>query len=134
MMNQIGGRMSDDLISRQDAAKAICEDGTALERQGRYCLTMAERKQRDADILEALPSAQPERQEMTELENKQTICDLLLRTLACTRALEDLDKITYDDKTENVTVRFRGGGQRMINVTADSGVAMIRDILRNIGV
>jgi len=50
--------MKDDTISRQDAINAICEDGTALERQGRYSLTMAERKQRDADILEALPSAQ----------------------------------------------------------------------------
>lgn len=50
--------MKDDTISRQDAINAICEDGTELERQGRYSLTMAERKQRDADILEALPSAQ----------------------------------------------------------------------------
>ena len=50
----------DDLISRQAAIDAICTDGTALERQGQYTMTMSERKQRDADILEALPSAQPE--------------------------------------------------------------------------
>lgn len=118
--------MSDDLISRQDAIKAFCERCGNLGEPCDGC--------NDIPLLYSLPSVQPERQEMTELENKQTICDLLLRTLACTRALEDLDKITYDDKTENVTVRFRGGGRRMINVTADSGVAMIRDILRNIGV
>ena len=47
-----------DLISRQAAINAICEDGTRLERQGKYTMTMAERKQRDADILDALPSAQ----------------------------------------------------------------------------
>ena len=48
-----------DLIDKQMAIDAICEDGTRLERQGQYSMTMAERKQRDVDILEALPSAQP---------------------------------------------------------------------------
>lgn len=46
----------DDLISRAGAIKAICEDGTKLEREGRYILLMASRKQRDADILSALPT------------------------------------------------------------------------------
>lgn len=49
-----------DTISRQAAIKAICEDGTWLESQGCTEITMAERKQRDADILCELPSAQPE--------------------------------------------------------------------------
>lgn len=48
-----------DLIDRQAAVNAICEDGTQLERQGQYSMTMAERKQRDADIITALPPAQP---------------------------------------------------------------------------
>ena len=48
-----------DMISRQDAIKAICEDGTWLERQGCTEITMAERKQRDADIIEKLPPVQP---------------------------------------------------------------------------
>ena len=47
-----------DLISKQAAIEAICEDGTQLERQGQYSMTMAERKQRDVDILDALPSVQ----------------------------------------------------------------------------
>ena len=49
-----------DTISRQAAIKAICEDGTWLESQGCTDISMAERKQRDADILSDLPSAQPE--------------------------------------------------------------------------
>ena len=53
-----------DNISRAAAINAICEDGTQLERQGQYTMTMAERKQRDADILDALPSAQPEVKEI----------------------------------------------------------------------
>ena len=48
-----------DTISRQAAINAICEDGTRIERQGRYSMTMVERKQRDVDILKNLPSAQP---------------------------------------------------------------------------
>lgn len=52
----------DDLISRQAAIKAICEDGTWLESQGCTEITMVERKQRDADILGELPSAESERE------------------------------------------------------------------------
>lgn len=52
------GGLMDELIRKQDAIKAICEDGTWLERQGCTEITMAERKQRDADILNALPPAE----------------------------------------------------------------------------
>lgn len=45
-----------DTISRQAAIKAICEDGTWLESQGCTDISMAERKQRDADILSDLPA------------------------------------------------------------------------------
>ena len=44
-----------DLIDRQAAITAICEDGTWLESQGCTEITMCERKQRDADILSELP-------------------------------------------------------------------------------
>ena len=49
----------DDMISRRAAIDAICEDGTQRERQGQYSMTMVDRKYRDIEILEALPSAQP---------------------------------------------------------------------------
>ena len=48
----------DDMISRRAAIDAICEDGTQRERQGQYSMTMVDRKYRDIEILEALPSAQ----------------------------------------------------------------------------
>ncbi len=53
-------RTSGDCISRRTAIDAICEDGTWLERQGRVDITMAERKQRDVDIISNLPSVQPD--------------------------------------------------------------------------
>lgn len=49
---------NDDLISRKAAIDAICTEGTRLERNG--TVAMVEIKQWCVDILEALPSAQPE--------------------------------------------------------------------------
>lgn len=49
---------NDDSISRKAAIDAICTEGTRLERNG--TVAMAEIKQWCVDILEALPSAQPE--------------------------------------------------------------------------
>ena len=49
-----------DLIDRQAAITAICEDGTWLESQGCTEITMCERKQRDADILSELPTIDAE--------------------------------------------------------------------------
>lgn len=51
----------DDLISRQQAIEAICEHGTDLERRGITVLAVANHKQATVDLLEQLPSAQPER-------------------------------------------------------------------------
>ena len=43
---------SQDLV--KDLVKAFCEDGTWLERQGVYTLTLAEAKQRAVDIIESV--------------------------------------------------------------------------------
>ena len=53
----MGNGVHDELIRKHDAIKAICEDGTWLERQGCTEITMAERKERDVDIIKNLPSA-----------------------------------------------------------------------------
>lgn len=66
-------------------------------------------------------------------ENKQKICDLLLLTLQATSNAEDTVSIVYDDSTEKVQVKFASGGIRIINVAMDSGTAMIRDIMNNLG-
>lgn len=49
-----------DLIDRQAAIDAICKHGTALERGGILVLALVEHKQMTIDLLEDLPSAQPE--------------------------------------------------------------------------
>ena len=54
-----GDRTSGDCISRAQAIDAICTEGIRLERNG--MVAMVEIKQWCVGILEALPSAQPER-------------------------------------------------------------------------
>jgi hypothetical protein len=68
------------------------------------------------------------------VEDKQLICDLLCKTLQATRDQRDLVSLTYhklgpDD--EQVTIAWSEGGTS-VNVSLDSGVAMIRDILKAI--
>lgn len=67
-------------------------------------------------------------------ENKQMICDLLCRTLHYTRGAADVTDIQYDHNAETATVLFESGGKRVVNVAMDSGTAMIRDIMNNLGV
>lgn len=64
-------------------------------------------------------------------ENKQLICDLLCAALKATRDQQDLQSLTYhfngpDDQM--VTIAWSEGGTS-VNVSMDSGIAMIRDIL-----
>ena len=66
-------------------------------------------------------------------ENKQKICDLLLITLQATSNAADVIRLIHDEESETVTVTFLSGGKRVVNVAMDSGTAMIRDIMANLG-
>lgn len=73
-----------------------------------------------------------------EMENKQMICDLLLKALQATREYSDLLNLRYEvpeqpHRYESYVVATFEGGERIINTSLDSGSAMIRDILRNLG-
>ena len=39
----------------------------------------------------------------------------------------------FEEESETVTVTFLSGGKRVVNVAIDSGTAMIRDIMANLG-
>ncbi len=67
------------------------------------------------------------------MEDKQKICDRLLETLKLTRQLYDLIDLDYIEEKELVVAHFEGGGKKEINVAMDSGIAMIKDIIRAIG-
>lgn len=68
-------------------------------------------------------------------EDKQKICDLLLPVLQATRDLHNLVSLEYvrqDKYKEFVKAKFANEYETVANVSMDSGVAMIRDILRQI--
>lgn len=67
-------------------------------------------------------------------ENKQLICNFLTLALQETRGAQDLVSLNYDTEKEVVTGTFAGGGKKVCNVAADSGCAMIRDIMNQLGV
>ena len=67
------------------------------------------------------------------MENKQLICDRFLECLYLTRQLYDLIDLDYIEESEIVVAHFEGGHSVDINVACDSGVAMIKDIIRGIG-
>lgn len=67
-------------------------------------------------------------------ENKQLICDLLCKTLQATRYGDNIECIAYKPERyiETAEVRFSGENVLKVNVTLDSGIAMIRDILKGL--
>lgn len=67
------------------------------------------------------------------MEDKRKICEFLLKACQATDNAHDLVSLTYDAETETVTALFESGGRRVINVAMDSGTAMIRDIMGNLG-
>ena len=66
------------------------------------------------------------------MENKKRICAMLLPVLQETRAGCDLFDIRYDPDTETVELVFTAGYKRKIDVAADSGLAMIKDIVHQL--
>lgn len=68
-------------------------------------------------------------------EDKQTICDHLCKALRATNYGEDIVVLTYaalSEAEERVIVTYKSGYSREINVSCDSGYAMIRDIMKNV--
>ena len=67
------------------------------------------------------------------MENKQLILDALCSALQLTRDQADLEALEYKEigpAEQHVIATYDGGGSREINVSLDSGIAMIRDVLR----
>jgi len=72
---------------------------------------------------------------MVERENKREIVQALLPVLQKTRHFSDLVNLqyeTHEDCAERVVATYVNGHKNRVNVTADSGYALILDILRGI--
>lgn len=66
------------------------------------------------------------------MEDKSNICQRLLLTLQATRAGMDIYDMRYyrNNETEWVRITFNNGHVKRINVEADSGIALIQDVVR----
>lgn len=73
------------------------------------------------------------------MENKGEIVRRLYATLKETREFEELKDLEYIKETgktcyeEYVTATFDNGYTKKINVAHESGIAMIRDIIKDLG-
>lgn len=67
-------------------------------------------------------------------ENKQEILNSLASVLKLTRAGQNILKIDYQtsDNWEDAVICFKSGGNIRVYITADSGVAMIHDIIKRL--
>ena len=65
-------------------------------------------------------------------EDKDYIVQLFLKALQATGNQQDLKAARYeilDNNDEIVTLEWANGYQKKVNVSADSGIALMRDIL-----
>ena len=62
-------------------------------------------------------------------EDKAEIVDRLQNLLKATRAGNDIDRLVLSGDRKAVTIRRRGGSERRVNVEADSGYAIIKDVM-----
>ncbi|MCD8211528.1 MAG: hypothetical protein LUC17_00675 [Oscillospiraceae bacterium] len=65
-------------------------------------------------------------------EDKQKICDLLLPAIQATRGGSTVEGLEYDPKQDVVFIHTKHG-VRVANTECDSGISMIRDIMRQFG-
>lgn len=68
-------------------------------------------------------------------EDKETICRKLIPALQATRHYADLTQLYYEKRTgrlEVVTAEFESGEKVSINVSGDSGISLIRDVIRGL--
>lgn len=65
-------------------------------------------------------------------ENKQEILNLLKKAVVKTVAGQDIIDLSYHPDLERVIITYNHGYEKSVNVAMDSGIAMIRDVLREI--
>lgn len=64
------------------------------------------------------------------MENKEEIVKRLKFLLMATRAGSGIGELLLSEDQATVTVRFRNGGEKKVNVECDSGIALARDVLK----
>lgn len=66
------------------------------------------------------------------MENKKEIVARLKLLLAATRAGSNIEKLVLSEDERSVTIQFKAGGSRTVNIDADSGIAIICDVIEGL--
>mgnify|MGYP006943503052 CR=1 FL=1 len=66
------------------------------------------------------------------MENKKEIVIRLKLLLNATRAGEDIKKMELTEDKDFVMIQWENGSTQKVNIAADSGVALINDVLQAI--
>ncbi len=64
------------------------------------------------------------------MENKEEIVLRLKLLLMATRAGSAIEDLILSKDQKTVTVRFRNGGEKQVNVECDSGIALASDVIK----
>lgn len=73
-----------------------------------------------------------EKRTCSDREDKRRIVLLLEQLLKETRIGSNIREMYLDPEENNVTVEFKTGGRRRVNVEGDSGYAIIKDVMRTL--
>lgn len=66
------------------------------------------------------------------MEDKEDIVKRLKLLLVATRAGSSIVDLVLNEKQTEVTITFKQGGMRRINIIGDSGIAIIKDVINRL--
>ncbi len=66
------------------------------------------------------------------MEKKEDIVKRLKLLLIATRAGSDIEDLVLSGDQNTVTIQFRNGYTKKVCVEADSGIALIRDVIKEV--
>lgn len=66
------------------------------------------------------------------MEKKEDIVKRLKLLLIATRAGSDIEDLILSEDQNTVTIQFRNGYTKKVCVEADSGIALIRDVIKEV--
>ena len=65
-------------------------------------------------------------------ENKESIVARLKLLLTATRAGSDIEDLILNERQDKITILFETGYTREVNIAADSGIAIIQDVIKHL--
>ncbi|MEY8355226.1 hypothetical protein AALB39_17975 [Lachnospiraceae bacterium 54-53] len=68
---------------------------------------------------------------MNRSNTKKQLVAELFKVVKMTRAGADIKDMQLDQEADYVIIQYEGG-HKVVNVAADSGISLMRDVLRNI--